>query len=55
MIKLAKQADCVSEKGAESPYLSALGSHSPVLQTTNDCRSNVPDEFGASENIPGEH
>ena len=53
MIKLAKQDDCVTEKGAESPYLSALGSHSPVLQTTNDCRSNVPDEFGMFDNIPG--
>lgn len=50
-----KDGNKVTENGAESPPLSSLGSHPTVLQTTNDCRSNVPDEFGISENIPGEH
>lgn len=36
----------LTDKGAESPYLSALGSRSTVGQATIGRRSNVPDELG---------
>lgn len=36
----------LTDNGAESPYLAALGSRSPACQATSGQRSNVPDELG---------
>ena len=36
----------LTDKGAESPYLSALGSSSQGGQVTSNQKPNVPEEFG---------